>query len=155
MPIIPDEARVALRERFAKSLRRDVTIKLFGESPVLSTLTIPGRPENSMAQVAHTLAEELADLSPKIKLEFHDFYGAGAEAARELGIDRVPAFVLGEDNAGRLRFYGTPVGNEFAAIIETVEALSQDEPRLSPAMLASIQKLIQEPVHIQVFVTPT
>jgi alkyl hydroperoxide reductase subunit AhpF len=155
MPVIAERDREILLQRFEQSLERDVTIKFFGESHARSVLTIPGLPTNPMAQIAGDLARELADLSPKIKLEVYDFHGDGAEAARELEITRVPAYVLGDDPEGRIRFYGTPVGNEFATMIETVEALSQDAPRLAPTVVKMAQSLIQQPVQLQVFVTPT
>ncbi len=155
MPIIGEADRDALRQQFEESLDRDVTIKLFSESEIRSMLTIPGRTANPMAKLAKDLAEELAELSPKIKLEMYDVHGDGVEAARAMGIDRTPAYVLGDDPEGRLRFYGTPVGNEFATIIATVEALSQNTPHLSSNLIAAMERLIEAPVHIQVFVTPT
>ena len=155
MPIIGEADRVALRQRFEESLDQEVTIKLFSESEIRSMLTLPRRTPNPMAKLARDLAEELAELSPKIKLEVYDIHGDGAEAARAMGIDLTPAYLLGDDPTGRLRFYGTPVGNEFATIIATVEALSQNTPHLSSNLAAAMERLVETPVHIQVFVTPT
>lgn len=155
MPIIGETDRNALRQRLEGSLDRDVTIKLFSESAIRSMLTLPGREPNPMARMAEDLARELAELSPKIRLETYDINGSGAEAALAMGIGQVPAYVLGEDQQGRIRFYGTPVGNEFAAIVSTIEALSQGTPHLSSNLVAAMERLVTDPVHIQVFVTPT
>ena len=156
MTIITEKDQGFLRQRFEQTLQRDVTVKLFTESVARSLLTMPGQAPNPMAQLAQDLARELTDLSPKLKLEVLDFRGDGADAAAALGVDRVPALILGDDDAGdRIRFYGTPVGNEFGTIIEALEGLSQDTPHLSPHVADVARRYIQELVHLQVFVTPT
>ena len=155
MPIIPEKDKETLRQRFAESLPNEVTVRLFTESMARSLLSIPGRPMNPMAQVARNLALELAELSPKIKLQVFDVPGDGAEAAQALNIGQLPAYVLGDDAEGRIRFYGTPVGNEFTTILEALEGLSQGVPRLNPTVAKAAMTLVQQPIQIQVFVTPT
>ena len=155
MPIIAERDREMLRTRLAESLVNDVSIKLFAESLARSLLTIPGRPSNPMAQAARSIVEELAELSPKINLQVLDFHGDGEELARTMKIERIPAYVLGDDSEGRLRFYGTPLGNEFATLLETLEDLSQGTVHISSAVARTAQEVINQPVQLQVFVTPT
>ena len=154
MQVIPDKDRELLKERFETSLDTAVTIKLFSESPARSILTIPGEPETPLSKLALSLAQELADLSPKINLEFYDFYGDGGDTAKEMGVERIPTYIIGDDAKGRVRFNGTPVGNEFATLLVTMEALSNKTPHLSEAVVRTVRE-IKDPVHIQVFVTPT
>jgi alkyl hydroperoxide reductase subunit AhpF len=61
--------------------------------------------------------------------------------------------VIGEKDYG-IRFYGIPSGYEFSSLIESIKLASTGEPQLSPATLEYVQG-ISEPVHIQVYVTPT
>ena len=96
--------------------------------------------------------EELAALSPKLELEIIDIY-AQSEEAREAGIDRIPAIVLGDTKGSRVKFYGIPMGHEFPTIVEGIKTLSRG---VSPLTMDSRKKLkrVNHPVHIQVFVTP-
>ena len=155
MPIISERDQEALRLRFAESLASDVSITLFTEGLARSLLTIPGQPSNPMAQTARSLAQDLAALSPRLKLQILDIHGDGAEAARALGVDRIPAYLLGDDPEGRIRFYGAPIGNEFPTLIEVIEGLAQKNGHPPSPLADAAQKLIGQPVRLQVFVTPT
>jgi hypothetical protein len=155
MPVIDPNIQQALRERFKERMRDQVTIRLFTQSAASSLLTVPGRPECQFCAETEELTKELVELSPLLKLEVHDFHGAGAELARELGVERIPALVLGDDHEGRVKLYGLPMGYEFAILIEGIEALSQAAPPLSERVAIAAQKSIRDPVHLQVFVTPT
>ena len=154
MPIMTESDRTALRQRFEEQLQDDVTIKLFTESSARSLLTVPGQAGCPYCQQTQELAQELAELSPKIKLEVYDFHSQ-AEEARALGVERIPALVLGDGNDGRLKFYGIPMGYELVTILEGIEGLSRGAPNLQPAVVEAVREAVQEPVRIQVFVTPT
>jgi alkyl hydroperoxide reductase subunit AhpF len=97
--------------------------------------------------------EELTALSPKLKLEIVDFY-SNAQAVKEAGVERIPALILSASAAANVRFYGIPLGYEFAALLETIVTLSRG---VSPLSMETRKKLkqVKEAVHIQVFVTPT
>ena len=155
MPIISERDQEALRLRFAESLASDVSITLFTEGLARSLLTIPGQPSNPMAQTARSLAQDLAALSPRLKLRILDIHGDGAEAAQALGVDRIPAYLLGDDPEGRIRFYGAPIGNEFPTLIEVIEGLARQNGHPPSPLADAAQKLIGQPVRLQVFVTPT
>ena len=150
MPIISDTDRDRLKREFRKDLKSEVTIRLFSQGS--SLLTVPGRDCKYCPQTQE-LMDELAALSPKLHLEVYDFYG-DAEARDKYGVERIPAIVLGKNGVDGLKFYGIPLGYEFAAIIEDIKTLSRG---VSPLTMDSRKKLrkVNQPVHIQVFVTPT
>ena len=155
MPVIDATVQETLRQRFAESLRDEVTIKPFTQSAGRGLLTIPGRADCQFCAETQELVQELAELSPLLKLEVYDFYGEGAAMARKLGVERIPALVLGDGVGGRVKLYGIPMGYEFATLLESIEALSQGTPRLQESVVQAAQESILEAVRLQVFVTPT
>jgi alkyl hydroperoxide reductase subunit AhpF len=99
------------------------------------------------------LVEEVAGIHDQIGAEIYNFV-VDQERADEYGIDKIPAIaVVGEKDYG-IRFYGIPSGYEFSSLIEAIRLASSGKPQLSPAGLELAQGL-REPVHIQVYVTPT
>lgn len=150
MPIISDEDRTNLKREFRKDLKKDVTIRLFSQGS--SLLSIPGR-ECQYCPQTQQLMEELTALSPKLHLEIYDFYSQ-TEEREKYGVERIPAIVLGENGAARLKFYGIPLGYEFATILEDIKTISRG---VSPLTMETRKKLrkVNQPVHIQVFVTPS
>ena len=150
MPIIPEGERNDLKRGFRKDLKKDVTIRLFTQGS--SLLTIPGR-ECRYCPQTQQLMEELTSLSPKLHLEVYDFYSHAEEKA-QYSVERIPAIVMGDDDNARLKFYGIPMGNEFATIIEGIKTLSRGVSPLSMDTRKKLRK-INQPVHIQVFVTPS
>lgn len=150
MPIIPEKDKADLKRRLQKELKKDVTIKLFTQPS--SLLTIPGR-ECARCPQTQELLEELTALSPKLHLETYDFYSRVQER-EACGVERIPAIVMGIDGAARLKFYGIPAGYEFMTLLDDLNTLSRG---VSPLALETRKKLrqVNQPVHIQVFVTPT
>ena len=157
MALLSDQDRAALTERFGTTLDREVKVKLFTQSAARSLLVLPGQqsPNNEYMKVTQELLEELTEMSPKLRLEVYDVFGDGADEAKRMGIEQLPAIVLGDDDEGRMRFYGAPVGNEFPTILTGIESLSKDEPMLGEAVVEVARERIDEPVHLRVFVTPT
>ncbi|HET7035991.1 MAG TPA: thioredoxin family protein [Thermomicrobiaceae bacterium] len=150
MPIIPEEDQQYLRDLFAERLDQDVTVNLYTQRE--TGLIVPGH-ECATCRETHQLMDELVALSDKLKLEVHDFY-ADADKAREQGINEIPAVVLQGQNKGNLRFIGAPAGYEFATLIEDLVDVSRGQTELDQATQQMLADL-KEPVHIQVFVTPT
>jgi len=99
------------------------------------------------------LAEEIAELSALLTTEVYDFV-ADSELAQELGIDKIPAIAVVAKQDYGVRLYGIPSGYEFTSLIEAIVHVSAGASSLSQD---SVEKMasISEPVHIQVFVTPT
>ena len=150
MPIIPEKDQQYLRDLFAERLEQDVTVNLYTQRE--TGLIVPGQ-ECAACRETHQLMDELVALSDKLKLEVHDFF-ADAEKAREHGVNEIPAVVLEGQNKGSLRFIGAPAGYEFATLIEDLVDVSRGQTGLDEATRQMLADL-KEPVHIQVFVTPT
>jgi glutaredoxin-like protein len=131
-----------LRHHLEHSLANPVTLKLFTQEA-----------DCQYCKETETLMTEVSALSDKITLEVHDLV-SDKEVADAYGISRAPATViLGTRDYG-IRFYGIPSGYEFNSLIEDISAVSSDQHGLADE---TVEKLValQEPVHIQVFVTPT
>ena len=151
MPYISPQDRQALEERFRKELKRKVTLRLFTQTA--SQLIVPGRECPTCPQTRQIL-EELVSLSPMLEMETADFFNQSQEA-QKYSVERIPAIVMGKDGAGsNVKYYGMPSGYEFVTIIEDLIALSQPRSPLSADTRKNL-KLVDQDVHIQVFVTPT
>lgn len=99
------------------------------------------------------LMEEIAELSDKISLEVYNFVD-DKEAVQKYSIDKIPATVIeGEKDFG-VRFFGIPSGYEFGTLIEDIIMVSKGDSGLEPETRETLARL-EEPVHLQVFVTPT
>ena len=156
MALLAEDARKAIEEHFSETLESDVVLRLFTQSAARSLLIVPGEQSGNgeAAKMTQQLLEELVACSPKLSLQVYDVHGDGAEEARRLGIERIPAIVFGDDN-GRVRFYGTPFGNEFGTVIASIEGLPKAQPMLRAEVAQAAREKIDEPVHLRVFVTPT
>ncbi len=150
MALLNEKDRGFLKDKFDAELTGEVTITFFTQHE--SGLTVPGL-ECPGCRDTHELLEEVASISPKLRLETLDFL-AQEEQAKAMGVDKIPATVLQGADGVRLRFYGMPSGYEFATLVEDIVSLSKGEPGLSAQVLDRLSS-IQNPTHIQVFVTPT
>jgi glutaredoxin-like protein len=103
------------------------------------------------------IAEELADLSDMISLDVYDFE-ADNEIAEKYNVDKIPAtiLILGGDTPKDygIRYYGIPSGYEFSSLVEDVLMIGSGESGLSSDTQQWLADLDQ-PLHLQVFVTPT
>ena len=101
----------------------------------------------------HELLNELADLSDKMSLRVYDFI-EDKEFVAKYQIDKIPALAVeGEKDYG-IRYFGTPAGYEFAALLENIRDVSTGTVDLSQETVEELQE-INSLIHIQVFVTPT
>jgi glutaredoxin-like protein len=148
--LIQDQQKSELKRTFRKDLKAEVELRLFTQRP--SPIAVPGRECRYCAQTQQML-EELAALSPKVHLEITDVY-AQPDLALEEGITRVPAIAFGAKGKAKLRFFGIPMGYQLAVVVENIKTISRG---VSPLSMDTRKKLrtINQPVHIQVFVTPT
>jgi glutaredoxin-like protein len=70
-------------------------------------------------------------------------------------IDKIPAIALTADGKDfGIRYYGIPSGYEFSSILEDIQEIAKGEPSLTEDTKNMIKKITQ-PLHMQVFVTPT
>ena len=99
------------------------------------------------------LLEDIAGLSDHISVQVYNFVN-DVQQAEKYGIDKIPALViLGEKDYG-IRFYGIPAGYEFTSLIHAIRLVGGVGSQLDQATIDELQAL-SEPVHLQVFVTPT
>ncbi len=142
MALLSDKDRQFLQQHLAQSMVASVKLLFF-------TQTIACQ----FCKETEQILREVAELSDKITLEVYNFVTDKA-VADQYGIDKIPATVVMGDVDYGIRFYGIPSGYEFTSLIEDIVDVSRGKSGLSPKTLEAIQA-IKDPVHIQVFVTPT
>ena len=110
--------------------------------------------------------EELAGLSDKIQLQIQNF-AIDKEQVYEYKIARAPATAVvrvetqmvdgvaqTRDRDYGIRYYGVPAGFEFGALVSDVLDVSRGDSGLTAQSKAALAQL-KEPLHLQVFTTPT
>jgi glutaredoxin-like protein len=97
--------------------------------------------------------EELAGLSDKLSLEVYDFL-LNKEKVAEYGVDKVPATVIRNERDYGIRYYGLPAGYEFSTVLDAILDVSREDSGLDAASKEKLA-LLSQPVHLEVFVTPT
>ncbi len=99
------------------------------------------------------LAQEVAATSPKLTAEIYNFDAMPGKAA-EFNITMAPAIaIVGARDYG-LRYYGIPSGYEFSTLLYGIQRAGQGQAELDPQTMSFLEGLNQ-PVNLQVFVTPT
>jgi len=99
------------------------------------------------------LLREVKELSGKISLEVYNFQ-LDKEKVAQYKVDKIPATVVEGTKDYGIRFYGIPMGYEFVTLLEAIKDVSRGSTDLPPETKASLTQ-IQQPVHLQVFSTPT
>ncbi len=141
MSLLNDEVREQVREALA-DLVGPVRLVMFTQES-----------ECDFCTETRQLVEEVAELSDQLTAEIYDFV-ADEEKAEELNVDKIPAIaVIGAEDYG-IRFYGIPSGYEFTSLLHAIQSVAAEETELSKTALEMLAEL-DEPVHMQVFVTPT
>ena len=125
-----------------KKIEKDVTIIMFTQEM-----------ECPHCEMTRVLLEEVSGLSDKLSLEMHDFV-AEADLAKRYKVDKIPAIVLSGDKDYGIRFYGVPAGYEFTVLIEDIMDVGKRNPGLSKEVMTELAR-VDQPVHIQVLVSPT
>ena len=142
MALLKDKDKQHLQEQFTKRLKNPVKLVVFTQTIACD-----------FCEQTEQIAQEVASLSDKITVEVYNFV-ADKAVADQYGVDKIPATVIeGEQDYG-IRFFGIPSGYEFSSLIEDIMMVSSGESGLSEDTKKTIATL-KEPVHIQVFVTPT
>lgn len=142
MPLIGQKERDILAKEFGEKLVDEVKLVVFTqEVPCI------------FCKETVLVAEELASINPKVKVEIYDFVKDQMKA-KELRVDRIPAIaVIGTKDHG-VRFYGIPSGYEFTSLVGAIIDVSRGDSGLSQKTKDAL-KAIDRSIHIQVFVTPT
>jgi glutaredoxin-like protein len=142
MGLIDEKIAAQLREEF-QGLVGPVRLVVFSQ-----TLADPG------SEDVKRLVEELAALDPRLSFEEVNFV-LEPEKVAAFGITRTPAIaIVAPEKDHGIRMYGLPSGYEFGSLIDAILSVSKGTTSLSPDTKAALAKL-EQPVHIQVFSTPT
>jgi glutaredoxin-like protein len=99
------------------------------------------------------LLREVKELSDKISLEVYNFQ-LDKEKVAEYRVDKIPATVVEGSKDYGIRFYGIPLGYEFVPFLEAIKDISRGSTDLLPETRVALAE-VREPVHLQVFTTPT
>ena len=142
MPLIGEEDRATLRERFDSGLAGHVSLFVF-------TKGMDCRFCKEVAQIA----QELSEIDPRIRSEVLDV-DENPDKAVQLGVTRVPATAIVGSDDYRIRFYGTPAGREFSTYVQDIVNVSRADPGLSQQTLENIKR-VDTDTRVQVFVTPS
>lgn len=140
MPLLSDRDIAYVSKSFEK-LRDEVNVKLFVDSE-----------EGEYNKKTIELLREFCAISPKLNLEVGNL-AKDKERAQSFGIDKSPGIlVAGKEMKEHIYYFGIPAGYQFAALIDDIVDVSTGRTRLSPATIASLQR-IEKPVEISVFVS--
>lgn len=118
-------------------------------------------------EITKQILEEVKELSEKLELQVYNF-AIDKDAVSMYKIARIPAVALvrveeqskedGESETVEkdygIRFYGVPSGYEFMSLIGDILDVSQGDSGLS-AESRSLVAQVREPLHLQIFTTPT
>jgi alkyl hydroperoxide reductase subunit AhpF len=102
---------------------------------------------------ARQLLEELVAVSDKLSLEVYNIV-LDKDRVSEYSVDKVPATVVRNTRDYGIRFYGLPAGYEFSALLDAILFVSRNDSGLSEDTRKRLAK-VSQPLHLEVFVTPT
>lgn len=156
MALLRDADREGLRKELAKLT---TPVKLVFFSQALDCEYCP---------ITKQVLEEITGLTDKVILQEHNF-AIDHDAVAKYKIVRVPAIAIlrleqpkilltGNEQPREvdygIRYYGVPAGFEFAALVSDIMTVSSGESGLSEPSKVALKQL-KEPLHLQVFSTPT
>lgn len=143
MPLMDQDTQNQVRDLLA-GVKSPVTLRMFSQEF-----------ECGYCKETRQILEEIADLSDQVTVEVSDLV-ADKALADALGVDKIPAVaVLGEGGQDYgIRFYGIPSGYEFTSLLEAIILVGTGAVGITDGTREFLDGL-EEPLHLQVFVTPT
>ncbi len=144
--LLNDDVKKQVRDAFGQ-LQEPVQILFFGN-----------KEQCEYCDDTLKLVEEVAGLSDKLSVQIFDV-NADAEVAENYNVSLTPGLVIaGEGEDGPIdygvRYAGIPSGHEFSSLIQDLILVSGRDSGLSEQTRDFLANL-NEPVYLQVFVTPT
>jgi alkyl hydroperoxide reductase subunit AhpF len=116
--------------------------------------------EHPESEEVKRLIEELATLDDRLIIETKNFI-IDKESAEALKVHHIPGLAIlraGKDGAPDVdygvRFFGLPMQYDFGVLIDGIVAVSKGESGLEPSTVEALRALTQ-PIHLQIFTTPT
>ncbi len=144
MAFINDENKRQVLEVFAKEMSGKVTLLLFHD---------PSSEKCPYCTATMDLVTELAALDKRITLTIYDI-NKDQKEAKFLGVDKVPAIVVGGKKIYNVLYFGIPSGYEFSSLVEDIVEASKGVTSLSNATKEQLKK-VSKPIDIKIFVTPS
>jgi glutaredoxin-like protein len=144
--LLNEDIKKQVRDVFA-DLKNPVNILFFGQE------------ENCHhCDDTRQLMEELAELSDKLQLTEYDL-DKDSEVALQYNVDKAPGLVLAAQDGDEIidfgiRYAGIPSGHEFSTLIHDLIQIASRDSGLNEKT-RNYLKTLSEPLHLQVFVTPT
>jgi len=148
--LIPLKEQEFLRAKFSRELVRRIRIDFFTQKE--TSLFFLRRQSCQYCKPTGQMLRELAGLTDKISLHQHIFE-EDKEAVAQYGVEQIPAIVLHSGDGRWLKYYGSPGGHEFVALVETIVDISRGTNYLANKTRKRLRKL-KDDVSIRVFVTP-
>ena len=144
--LLNDEIRQQVSEYF-QQLKEPVQVLFFGK-----------KTDCEYCDDTHQMVDEITSLSDKLSLIVHDIDEDHA-LAHQYKVDKAPGIVINGLDGDQvldygIRFSGIPSGHEFSSLIHDMILVSGRDSGLSP-QTKDFLKDLEQPVHLQVFVTPT
>ncbi|MBN2002331.1 MAG: thioredoxin family protein [Anaerolineae bacterium] len=100
------------------------------------------------------LAQEVAATSDKITVELYKLESDTAPA-KQYNITMAPVIVIAGAKDYGIRYYGIPSGHEFQTLLHGIRKASFGQPEELATYDQTYLANLDQPVNIQVFVTPT
>jgi glutaredoxin-like protein len=144
MTFINDENKRQVAEVFAKGISGNVNLFLFHD---------PSKERCPYCTATMDLLKELAAIDKRISLTIYDI-NKNKKEAKFLGVDKVPAIVIGGRKIYNVLYFGIPAGYEFSSLVEDIIDASRGETSLSAGTKERLRG-VAKPVDIKVFVTPS
>lgn len=154
MSLLKESDREQLRKEF-EQLQEPVKLVFFSQAL-----------DCEYCPLTQQILEEVVALSDKIQLQTYN-YAIDKEQVFEYKIARIPAIavtrvetvsgngaVKSRERDYGIRYYGIPAGYEFASLVGDILDVSRGESGLSEQSKIALAQL-KDPLHLQVFVTPT
>src|SRR5581483_1683804 len=145
MALLKDNDRAAVRAELEQTLTRPVALAL-----------VVADHDCELCDLTRELLEEIGALHHHLRVTVYDLTRDAARVA-QLGIDKVPAIAVLDGESATdygIRFYGIPSGYEFATLLESIRMVGSGQGELQ-AVTRDFLRELDQPLHLQVFVTPT
>lgn len=144
--LLNEDIRKQIHEVFGQ-LQNPVQILFFGK-----------KEDCNYCDDTRQLVDEVTSLSDKLGLNVYDI-GDNKDIADQYEIDKAPSLVIAAKNGDQvidygIHFAGIPSGHEFSTLIHDLILVSSRESGLDENT-RDFLKTLTDPVHLQVFVTPT
>lgn len=144
MSLINEADKKQIFEMFSKNVSGDVNLMLFYD---------PSEAKCPYCNATIELIKELSGMEKRITLTMYDINESQKEA-KFLGIDKVPALIVGGKKIYNVVYFGIPSGYEFSSLLSDIIDASNGTTSLSDDTKEKL-KAVNKPIDIKVFVTPT